>query len=194
MAIQVPVAVALGLLAAGGTVATNEMNRREARKNRAFQKHMSDTAVQRSVADYRAAGLNPALAYDRSASSPSGSVAQMSDATSSGISSAMRAREVNMALQVAEQQRDKLQAETAKTKIDAANSKTQGDLLNQQFRFLDVRQPIDNQLAAANAALAELQLPAARNQADFERRIGELKPGLASARTLAEIIRMMTRK
>lgn len=91
-----------GVISAKAAGKANKVQKKVAREQMAFQQEMSSTAYQRSMADMRAAGLNPILAYQQGgASTPSGAMPNirevdygqgLSEAFESGIGTAITKR------------------------------------------------------------------------------------------------------
>lgn len=201
--------VGSALLSTAGQLFTNKESKAEAQRNRDFQAMMSSTAAQRSVADYKAAGLNPALAYERTASTPGGAQANIGNPIEMGLSSARQTAQVKQAMQIAKQQNEAdLENKRASTNLANAtahkatqeaglatqtwrNAADLGAQIRQQTEFARAAQPYMLRQNAATALLQELQIPGAQNTAKWETTLGQAGKGITTARTLSEIIKML---
>lgn len=191
--------IIVGALSAGGDVMSAQQNRAEAERNRQFQERMSNTSVQRSVADYTKAGLNPALAYDRSASSPSGGQAQIGNQIAGGVSNALAARAQQQMIEnskvankialeqsaadlgVKDLQRMDIQASALLKQTDIL-SRDQGRLFEAESQPYKIREMFLRNL------LNSLQVPGEQNKATYERFIGPYAKGIGTAKEAAGLL------
>ena len=80
-----------GLFGYKGQKDTNVASAQQAQKQMDFQREMSNTAVQRRMADLKKAGINPILAGSKEASSPAGQQAPVGNKAQAAMNSAMNA-------------------------------------------------------------------------------------------------------
>ena len=111
-----------GLIGSIGAGQRNDQQIALSREQMAFQERMSSTAYQRAMADMKAAGLNPLLAYKQGgASSPGGSMPNLENglaALGQGISAAPAAGKVASEVALV---REQTQNQVSQTDLNRAN-------------------------------------------------------------------------
>ena len=88
-----------GLFGYKGQKDTNVASAQQAQKQMDFQREMSNTAVQRRMADLKKAGINPILAGSKEASSPAGQQAPVGNKARAAMNSAMNSAQLNKIIQ-----------------------------------------------------------------------------------------------
>ncbi len=140
-----------------GQRSANKANIKLAREQMAFQERMSSTAVQRSMADIRKAGINPILAAGMSASSPGGAAPTVKSETEAAASSAKGGALLTSELKSMAGARELMYNQSLAARNAALNSAASTQNLER-----------DQVIKELQARVITLQLPALMNSARVE--------------------------
>lgn len=121
-----------------GQKSANDANLKIAREQMSFQREMSNTSVRRRFADLEAAGINPMLAGDMSASTPGGASAQMQNVGASAPEAVSSAR----ASLMAKKQLRLLDVQTSKTVAEGQRAHSEAVSARLSERMLEGRRAV----------------------------------------------------
>lgn len=176
MGLSAAIGGAIGNIA-GGLISNNQ-NRREAERNRNFQREMSNTSHQREVEDLKKAGLNPLLSATggSGASTPAGGQAAMDNAIGPGISSALEGIRLRKDIAMTDAQIGLSEAQKEAAKSTALKDATTAKNIAAQTNVLETQMPMIQSESRAKKKQYDWDSKAA----DYDNVVQRIQSGLGS--------------